>query len=367
MTNLPGADQGVASAHEASLTDADRAFLLGVVAWGKEHRRPVPERETGGSTRDLIALWRHRLAPDWSARLHHALEDIGPFLDVERPALQSDPAEPERHQTSAISGNAYKALDRLRLMHRASARVDLRRVHPSWCVRALREESPTVQRLVAASAPQFVRDSLQAGLLLDSQDLISERAAAPAVTAWVMALWAERLVGGEAERADDPPAIVVLSRLSPRTGYRLCGVAGLCKLILAGESPEGPRGRSERVRREWLEGCLVAIDRDFHEMARRDVAISHSSGLPPRHLSARIGLTTVARLLSASEPFRLRWAMQHWPYPIVKLIRWLMPPDPIEPTALAGESLILRTAWERLKVEGRLALEWPLPPGEDGS
>ena len=90
------------------------------------------------------------------------------------------------------------------------------------------------RRLLAAS----LRDHLQAGLLLDSRDLTSERAAAPEVASWVMALWTERLVGGEAERADDSPAIIVLARLSPRAGYRLCRLAGFCKLILAGRAVE---------------------------------------------------------------------------------------------------------------------------------
>ena len=101
---------------------------------------------------------------------------------------------------------------------RRRRRVDLRRVHPSWLVRALREESPAVQRLVAASLADSLRDQMQAGLLLDSQDLDSERAAVPEVASWVMALWTERLVGGEAERADDPPALIVLGRLSPARG-----------------------------------------------------------------------------------------------------------------------------------------------------
>ena len=211
-------------------------------------------------------------------------------------------------------------------MHRATARVDLGRVHPSWWVRALREESPAVQRLVAASLAASLRDHLQAGLLLDSQDLVSERAAAPEVASWVMALWTERLVGGEAERADDSPAIIVLARLSPRAGYRLCRLAGLCKLILAGEPLGGHAGASERVRREWLTGRLANADADLRTLARRDVETSRSSRLPPRHQAARIGLATIARLLADSEQFRLRWALQHWPYPIAKLIRSLIPP-----------------------------------------
>ena len=93
---------------------------------------------------------------------------------------------------------------------------------------------------------------------------------------------------------------------------------------------------------------------------RRDVEASRSSKLPPRQQPARIGLATIARLLADSEPFRLRWALQHWPYPIAKLIRSLMPPAASRPAPLLEwESLILKTAWDRLNLEGRLALAWP--------
>jgi hypothetical protein len=77
--------------------------------------------------------------------------------------------------------------------------------------------------------------------------------------------------------------------------------------------------------------------------------------VPARHQAARIGLTTLARLLAVAEPFRLRWALQHWPYPIAKLIRSLMPPATSRPPELSqGETLILQTAWDRLNLEGRL-------------
>ena len=77
--------------------------------------------------------------------------------------------------------------------------------------------------------------------------------------------------------------------------------------------------------------------------------------LPRRLHAARIGLFTVARLLADSEPFRLRWALQHWPYPIVKLTRSLMSDASSRtPVILRGEAQVLKSAWERLTLEGRL-------------
>ena len=119
--------------------------------------------------------------------------------------------------------------------HRAEARVDLARVHPSWWARGLREESPTVRRAVVATAPEPIRGRVQAELLLDNDDLRAERPADPEVLEWACTLWTERLVGGEARRPDDPPIIVAMSELSPRAGYRLCRYAGEFKLALAGQ------------------------------------------------------------------------------------------------------------------------------------
>ena len=72
------------------------------------------------------------------------------------------------------------------------------------------------------------------------------------------------------------------------------------------------------------------------------------------------GLFTLARLLADLEPFRLRWALQHWPYPIVKLTRSLIS-SPAKPTpaVLAGETELLKTAWERLRLEERLDEDGP--------
>jgi hypothetical protein len=296
---------------------------------------------------DEFSIGRDWLAPAWLARLRGALEDSA---------------------SSQRSSVASKALDRLRIMHRASARVDLGRVHPSWLVRALQEESPAVQRFIAGSTSASLRDALQSGLLLDSHDLATERAPSTEVSGWVMALWTERLVGGEPERADDSPAIMVLSRLSPRAGYRLCRLAGLYKIILAGHERLGRDRAIEHARRHSLEDHLATTNQDFVAQARLDIKKSNAAKWPARHLPARVGLSTIARLLIDAEPFRLRWALQHWPYPVAKLVRSLIPTDDSPRNALRlAESLILRIAWDRLHQERRLAVEWPLRRGDDGS
>jgi hypothetical protein len=327
----------------ASLTDADRAFLLAMAAWGAP---PQTENAPAGIASDFGARARRRLAPTAYARVCDVLV----------------------HNSSlAVFRDPQKARDRLTKMHVAGARVEPAQVHPSWWVRALKEESQAVQRLVAREAPAFLREPLQSGLLLDLDDLHSERAASAEVVSWVLALWTERLVGGEIERSDDPPAIIVLGRLSPRAGYRLCRLAGHCKLSLAGQIETDAGRASNRARHEWLESRLP-VDAELQAIARRDVEAGRSSKLPPRRHPARIGLVTLARLLADAEPFRLRWALQHWPYPMAKLIRSLMPPAGSRSASLLEwESLVLKTAWDRLNVEGRLALNLPDAHAEDWS
>ncbi len=66
--------------------------------------------------------------------------------------------------------------------------------------------------------------------------------------------------------------------------------------------------------------------------------------LPKRRLAARLGLVSLARLLADFEPFRLRWALQHWPYPVVKQARSLMSGAAKRtPGELAGETELLKT------------------------
>jgi hypothetical protein len=323
------------------LTEADRALLLAMRAWADQCVRPSAEGKQDAGAHDFILRFWDWLEPSWVQRLCETWD---------------------RESREANAGELARAFDRLRKMHETSARVELGRIHPSWWVRALLEESPAVQRTVAASLPDSLRHPIQAGLLLDSQDLLSERRAAPEVLGWVLGLWTERLVGGEPERPDDPPAIIALSRLSPRAGYGLCRLAGFCKTLLAGQKPGGDHPRpSERARWEWLHGRLAAAGSEFQTAVRRDLQAGVSSKLALRHHPARIGLVTFGRLLAECEPVRVRWALQHWPYPIAKLTRSLMPPAPQRSPVflLDGESLVLKTAWDRLTLEGRLSMSWP--------
>jgi hypothetical protein len=312
------------------LSEADRILLLAARAWTGPRRAGEPE---GPPAR----LW-DRLGPSRARGLRDAWQ-------------RGEPA-----------GDPGGAREEIRRAHAAWARVDAGRVHPSWWIRALREESPAVQRVVAASAPEPVRHAVQAGLLLDNADLSGDRPGDGEVRAWVLSLWTERLVGGEPERADDPPAIVALTRLSPRAGYRLCAAAGLGKLAVAARPPQtGLHRPGLRARWEWLEARLATPDPLLREQALRDVQAG-SANVPSRHAAARIGLLTLARLLADCEPFRVRWALQHWPYPLAKLTRSLMPPASPRPAhGLREEFLVLRAAWDRLGREGRLPIAWPGP------
>jgi len=241
-------------------------------------------------------------------------------------------------------------------MQEASIRVDLNRVHPSWCVRALQEESPAVRRVVAACAPEHLNDAIRTGLSLDAFDLTSERPADPEVLSWALVLWTERLVGGDLSRTDDPPAIAVLTQIAPRNGYAICRLAGDVKYVLSGEQPPQKRPSAAwSARKTWIQECLTGANPRFLEQVSRDLRSKSLARVPRRHIAARLGAQTLARLLAECEPFRVRWALQHWPYPIAKLIRSLMP-SPAQRSALLaqGETLILKTARDRLNLEGRV-------------
>ncbi len=208
-----------------------------------------------------------------------------------------------------------------------------------------------MRRAVVGTAPEPIRGRVQAGLLLDNDDLQSERPADPEVLACARSLWTERLVGGEAGRSDDPPVIAAMSGLSPRAGYRLCRYTGEIKLALAGQT-----------RTEWAMSFAASAGPEFAVVAQHDVRSTSESAakLPPRRSPARIGVLTIARLLADCEPFRVRWALQHWPYSIAKLVRSLMPPAAKRsPVVMQVESEVLKMALGRIKMKMQGTGEFP--------
>ena len=323
----------------AGLSDADSILLLAMLAWGG---KSVNRSDEGSSAGTPPSRLFDRLEPSRSQRLTEAWNHL--FQ-----AMSSDGIKP---------GSARR---KLADTHSATMQVDPFRVHPSWWVRALREESPAVQRIVAASAPERIRDSVQIGLLLDNDDLRTDRMPEPHVRDWVMSLWSERLVGGSLDRDDDSSAVRILTVFSTRTGYRICRYAGLAKLALAGQvANDQDTSAGYRGRAEWLREQLAPAGPEFAAVARHDVKSLQGSKFPRRRQAARLGLLTIARLLTDCEPFRLRWALQHWPYTIAKLLRSLMAPEgKRSPVVAHVESRVLKTAWERLNLEGALSTSWP--------
>jgi hypothetical protein len=319
MSSGPGADEG--GDRPDRLGDADRVLLLALSAWAPTGR--AGRGRDGSGEEHPHSRLLNRLESSWARRL---LEGGG-----------------AGRIESAAAVDRSEARERLRQAHRAEARVDPERVHSSWWVRALQEESPSVRRAVVAAAPESIRGQVQSALLLDNDDLRAERPADPQVLAWTLSLWTERLVGGEPGRPDDPPVIAAMSGLSPRGGYRLCRYAGELKLALMG-----------RTRADWHREFAASAGPEFIAIARHDIRNTPAGKLPPRRLSARIGLLTIARLLSDCEPFRVRWALQHWPYTIAKLARSLMPPaEKRSAVMMQVESAVLKAARDRLERHAR--------------
>jgi hypothetical protein len=305
--------------------EADRVLLLALRAWAPAGR--VGPARAGPGEEGFHQRLLGRLEPTWGRRL----------LDGEETGLTEPPSGPS---------DRAEARERLRRAHGAEVRVDLSRIHPSWWARGLREESPSVRRAVVAAVPERMRSRVQAALLLDNDDLRSERSADPEVLGWACSLWTERLVGGEPGKADDPPVIAAMSGLSLRDSYRLCRYAGELKLALAGQPSAA----------EWARAFAASAGPEFAVIARHDIRSTSSAmaKLPPRRRPARIGLLTIARLLADGEPFRVRWALQHWPYAIAKLMRTLMPPAAKRSAVMMPvEAEILSAAWGRLDPEGR--------------
>jgi len=315
-----------------AVLNADLALLLCAQAWG------CPE-----STAPDRSLWLG-LEPGWRDRL------LGSSECSELPG----PAE---------------ALDLLRQSHRLQCRAQLDRVHASWWIRALQDESPAVRRAIAAHGPPRVRAAARAALGEGSEDFDQAPPPGPKVMAWVLALWTERLVGGEPVGANDPPVIVALACLPPPQLFRLSHAAGLAVAALASDPQGLCRSRpAERERNRWF---LDWLRHDFgpdearaRTWARGELdRARRPEGTSSRRFLAGVGLQTIARLLARCEPFRTRWALQHVPYPIAKRIRSLMPSTIGESDHQPHlEEAVLQAAWHRLDLEGRLARSHPDGP-----
>lgn len=300
------------------LSIADGALLTALEGWPADS---APEFWAS-----FASAWRDRLIEGWNTRAHTG-------------------SSPAREQ--------------LRREHAAEARPDLSRIHPSWWVRALREETPAVQRAVTAGAPRAIQDSLLNGLGLTPDDLVPDRSPHAGALGCVLVLWSERLVGDCPVRDDDPPVIAALCRYDLREVSRLLQAIALVKWALTWDEPPPLRPR-DRARLDFFRERLGEPSPRLKQLARHDVA-RHS--VPSRHEWGRLGLLTIARLLGAAEPYRVRWALQHLPYPIARYTRTLMNPRARADSSLAAwESVVLTTALHRLVSEGRLRDEEGTPP-----
>jgi hypothetical protein len=123
------------------------------------------------------------------------------------------------------------------------------------------------------------------------------------------------------------------------------------KWALAREEPEGLSRRDHERLLHFRERFDEPSPR-LKQLARHDVAGFGQADRPERQ---SLGLVTFARLLEVAESYRVRWALQHLPYPVARFIRTLMNPKSRRSSSLAPwEELVLEAATARLQAEGRL-------------
>jgi hypothetical protein len=292
----------------------DRALLGAFRAWGRDHARDGLARFPAGRRASLLWGWEQGRADDPGA-----------------------------------------ALGRLRREHAAQARPDLTRVHVSWWVRALRDEPESVRRTVAAGLPKGLAEALLAELGLAPGDLAPDRPADPGAVQHALALWSAQFVGDLPERDDDPTVIAAVTRFDTPGLALLIRATGLAKWSLTNHPLPGLDARDEgRLAR--FRPALAGADPRFVRVAERDVAEVAAEG---PQVVARAGLVTVARLLNAADPFRVRWALQHLPYATAKTLRGLMGTGARRTPMLARwETDVLRAAWDRLREEGLISAGW---------
>jgi hypothetical protein len=296
----------------AGSSHADLAFLRAVRVWGEW---------------DLARI-TGKLAPNWRQRIDSLLErTLEESADEARSSLWAD--------------------------HLASIRPDFARVHPSWLVRALKDESPAVRQVVAAKVGPPLGDVSRRGVDPAPSGRFGQPD--PEAVGWALDLWTERLVGDVSPSEFDPPVVAALTNLRPRDLARLIKTCGVVKLSFAmtSNAPDESIARFsplDRVRFGFFRRYLGVADPRLVELARLDL---DAVGGDRRWGLARLGLVTFGRLLAAAEPHRARWALQHLPYPIARTLRGLGAMPGTRKPPLAWESWILEAASSRLEAEGR--------------
>ena len=242
----------------------------------------------------------------------------------------------------------------VRREHQAQAHPDWSRIHPTWWLRALKDETPAVQRAVIAHVPEAIRPPLLAQLGLSDEDRSLDLPPLPEALNAALAVWAERLVGDWPDR-DDFLVIQAITRLDLSEVTQLMAAAGLAKATLAGASPVPAEIRSSmRALPLKVQTAFAASDDRLRSQAEQDVA---PFGPVKADSLGSIGLVTFARLLASVETYRVRWALQHLPYKVAKLLRALMArSDGRDAEISSGEHHLLEIAWDHLLVEGRIRI-----------
>jgi hypothetical protein len=292
-------------------TAADRALLRAIAAFGGE-----PDILSA-----LSAGWRSRLDTPWSAKL----------------LLSQDP---------------QSSRDRLLAGVTAEKRPSPDRVHPTWWARAIRGESPAVQRVVLEHfSPSKETASRDLPVLAHG----GRGTVDPGALRIVLDLWSERLVGGEEPGEDDPAVIRSITGPGPAL-MRQLRAAGVAKLAYAeAASRRTSLVHSLRLRPGAMLLHALILERLrggplnslLAKAAARDADESRRAPSGPRSPLARLGGIGLARLMTSVEPVRARWALQHLPYHLVKEIRARMPSSP-SAELMAWEEGLWRLAAECL-------------------
>jgi hypothetical protein len=265
-------------------TAADRALLRAIVAFGGE----------ADILTALSAGWQSRLDMSWFTKL--------------------------------LAQAPRASCDRLLAGLAAEKCPSPDRVHPSWWARAIRGESPAVQRVVLEHfSPSKESASRDLPLLPPG----GRGTVDPGALRIVLDLWSERLVGGEEPGEDDPAVIRSITGPGPAL-MRQLRAAGVAKLAYAeSASRQNPLVHSLRLRPGAMLLHALILDRLqagplnplLAKAAARDADESRRAPSGPRSPLARLGGIGLARLMTSVEPVRARWALQHLPYHLVKEIR----------------------------------------------